>query len=460
MLNRRDAMLRLGQIGLGALGLPGLLQAEAAARQATAVAPRAKSCILLYLWGGPPHQDMWDLKPEAPQGIRSLFHPVRTRAPGIRICDQMPLIAKHTDKLCLIRSMTHGSDVHEPSVYHTLTGQVDPRMRIPRNNRNRTNFPGPSGIVSRFSRCASAPGSVTVPRPIMHDGIKYSGTHAGFLGAQYDPVELPDAGFANGRPILSLGLPGSLDEERLVRRRGLLHVLERADRHLQQVGAAQQLDAFREQAFNLLISPQTKRAFDLSAETEATRDRYGRSHYGESFLLARRLIQAGVRLVTFNWMFFRPDGNPLNPWDNHGGTPALGGVTGYEMLKADYCIPTLDRGLSALLADLEARGMLEETLIVITGEFGRTPKINKKQGRDHWGSCYTALLAGGGIRGGIVHGASDADAAYPAADPVAPEDLLATMYESLGISPSAEIRDPLGRPFPVSRGRPLRHLFG
>ena len=458
MLNRRDAMLRLGQAGLGTLALPALLAAERAA--AAPSRPTAKSCILLYRWGGPPQQDMWDMKPDAPDGIRSHFKPVPTSAPGVEICDQMPLLAKQMHRVAIIRSMTHSSDVHEPSVYHTLTGQVDPTMVIPRNDRRRVHYPGPSGIISRFSACASVPSSVTLPRPIMHDGIKYAGTHGGFLGAAHDPLELPDSGFANGRPLFDLGLPPGVDGDRLVRRHGLLKAVEVVDRHLQENPTALGMDAFRERAFSLLASPAAKRAFNLELETPATRDHYGRNHYGESFLLARRLIEAGVRLVTINWMYFRPDGNPLNPWDNHGGTAALGSVTGYAMLKADYCIPPLDRAYAALLEDLAARGLLEETLVVTTGEFGRTPKINATVGRDHWGHCYSALLAGGRIRGGFVYGASDAHAAYPAENPVRPEDLLATVYHALGIPPGSLIYDPQHRPHPVTTGEPVTALFG
>jgi hypothetical protein len=465
MLHRRDAMIGLGRIGLGALGLPALLHAEQALAAPAATpkrnaAGRARSCILLFLWGGPPQQDMWDMKPDAPEGIRSLFKPIATNVSGIQLCDQMPLLAQQADKLAIIRSMTHDSDVHEPSVYRVLTGQTDPTLVVPRNNRNRTHYPGPGAIVSHFSACASVPASVTLPRPVMHDGVKYAGTHAGFLGAQDDPLELPDAGFAHGRPVLDLGLPGSLDTERLVRRRGLLHALEQADRRLEQSPATEGMDACREKAFSLLASPAAKRAFDLDQETPATRDRYGRNHYGESFLLARRLVEAGVRLVTINWMFFRPDGNPLNPWDNHGGTTALGGITGYAMLKADYCIPPLDRAYSALLADLATRGLLDETLVVATGEFGRTPKINAMVGRDHWGACYSALLSGGGIRGGQVYGASDAHAAYPTENPVRPEDLLATTYHALGLPAGAEVLDRENRPHRVTEGRPIQALFG
>jgi hypothetical protein len=468
MLNRRDAMIGLGQFGLGALTLSGLLRAHSASA-ATPVTPpkvgglggRAKSCILVFLWGGPPQQDMWDMKPDAPEGIRSLFKPIRTAASGIEVSDQMPLTAKVTDRLTLVRSVTHGSDIHEPSVYRMLTGETDPALVIPKNDRRRSHFPGPGGIISCLKPAAgNVPSSVTIPRPIMHDGIKYAGTHAGWLGARHDPLELPDAGFLNGRPVFDLGLPTGLNAERLVRRRGLLHAVELSDRHLQQDPAALAGDAFRERAFSLLASPESKRAFNLDPETPAARDRYGRNHYCEAFLLARRLIEAGVRLVTLNWMFFRPDGNPLNPWDNHGGTAALGGVSGYDMLKAEYCLPSLDRGFSALIEDLDARGMLDETLVVAMGEFGRTPKINNTGGRDHWGACQSVVLAGGGIRKGFVYGASDGQAAYPTEDPVSPEELLATIYHALGISSHTEVRDVEGRPHPVVRGEPVRALFG
>ncbi|MFN3649950.1 MAG: DUF1501 domain-containing protein [Armatimonadota bacterium] len=460
MLNRRDAMVRLGQVGLSGLTLPALLRAERAVAAPSGPAPRAKACILIFLWGGPPQQDMFDMKPDAPEGIRSAFQPIKTNVPGLEICDQMPLLAQQADKLAIIRSMTHESDVHEPSVYRVLTGQVDPTQVIPRNNRTRAHFPGPGAIVSQFLGCASAPASVTLPRPVMHDGVKYSGTHAGFLGAAHDPLELPDSGFADGRPVFDLGLPSGVDAERLVRRRGLLHLIEAQQRSLDQHGAVQGIDAFRERAFSLMSSPEAKGAFNLDRETAAMRDRYGRNHYGESFLLARRLIEAGVRMVTLNWMFFRPDGNPLNPWDNHGGTPALGNLGGFDMLKADYCIPPLDRAYSALLADLADRGLLSETLVVTTGEFGRTPKINDKQGREHWGHCYSALVSGGGVRGGQVYGASDEHAAYPADQPVRPEDLLATMYHALGIPPEGEIRDGTGRPHRFCTGTPVTALFG
>ena len=210
----------------------------------------------------------------------------------------------------------------------------------------------------------------------------------------------------------------------------------------------------------MLMSPDVSRALDVEQETDITRDRYGRNEYGEGFLLARRLIESGVRLVTMTWYYVCPNGNVANVWDNHGGSGSLGKLTGYEMLKAKYCLPPLDLGYSALLEDLDQRGLLDDTLVVMMGEFGRTPKINKNQGRDHWGALQSVVLAGGGIRGGQIYGASDKIAAYPTKHPVSPEDTLATMYHALGLPPETVIHEPTGRPNAISTGRPIRALFG
>ena len=460
MLNRRDSMLRLGQIGLGSLTLPGLLRAEAA-RANVPRSPRAsaKSCILLYLWGGPPQQDMWDLKPDAPEGIRSEFKPIDTVVPGIQVSDQLPLVAQHTDKLAIVRSMTHPSNVHEVGVYHTLTGKVNPSLAVPRNMRNRTDFPNAGAIVSYFSPPGPMPATVTVPRPIGHDGVVYTGTYAGFLGPRHDPIELQAPGEVNAPPAHSFELPEGLSSARLAARIGLLNVIESHDRAMQTGAASQGLDAAREQALRMLSSRQAKDAFNLDLEDPRLRDRYGRNEYGESFLLARRLIESGVRLVTVVWYYICPNGNVANVWDNHGGIGSLGGITGYQMLKEKYCLPPLDLAYSALLEDLAGRGLLDETLVSMYGEFGRTPKINKMGGRDHWGPCQSVVMAGGGVRGGQIYGASDSHAAYPKNKPVSPEDILATMYHALGLPPEAEIRDRQGRPYRISDGRPIVELF-
>ncbi len=457
MLHRRDAMIRLGQLGLGALSLPGLLNAAPA--PAAKSAGKAKSCIYLFLWGGPPQQDLWDMKPDAPQGIRSEFKPIRTRVPGIDICDQMPLLAQHTDKIAVVRSVTHNSTVHEASVYHMLTGRQNPTLISPRNQRRRTDFPNMGSVVSYFSPGGVLPASVTVPRPIGHDGVTYAGTYAGFLGTRHDPLELREAPNSSDQPTHPLALPNQIDDSRLLARHGLLNLLEEQDRRLQDRRSTEALGGFYEQAFRLLSSPAAKKAFNLDLEPPAVRDLYGRNEYGDSFLLARRLVEADVRLVSVVWMYFMPNGRIANVWDCHGGTPGLGNASGYAMLKEKYCIPPLDRAYSALIDDLSQRGLLDETLVVAVGEFGRTPKINPNQGREHWGMAQSALLAGGGVRGGQVYGATDKLAAYVKDNPVSPEDLLATIYHTLGIPPESEVHDRDDRPHRVCEGRPVTALF-
>jgi hypothetical protein len=254
-------------------------------------------------------------------------------------------------------------------------------------------------------------------------------------------------------------LPPDIDETRLVAREGLLKLLEKQDALLQKTGGAE-LDGSRDQAMRMIASPVVRRAFDLEREPPQLRDAYGRNEYGESFLLARRLVESGVTVVSVMWMYIMPNGGVANVWDNHGGTAGLGGITGYAMLKEKYCLPPLDRALAALLDDLKQRGLLERTLVAVAGEFGRTPKINPQQGRDHWGAAQTALLAGGGIRGGQVFGSTDKIAAYPKDSPVSPEDYLATIYHAMGLDPQMEMRDKENRPHRLVDGTPILPLFG
>ncbi|MBI3862818.1 MAG: DUF1501 domain-containing protein [Planctomycetia bacterium] len=454
---RREALLSLGQAGLGSLTLPWLLAAEKSIAQ-PARRPRAKSCLLIFLWGGPPQQDMWDLKPDAPSGIRSLFQPIASAVPGIDICDQMPQIARHTDKLALVRSMSHPSNDHEISIYRSLTGRVDESVVVPNHFRRRSHFPHVGAGVSRFSPAKILPTAVTLPGPVWFSGISFAGTHGGFLGQKYDPFEFQRA----PRPDLKGPEELAADDgqgRRTDGRRRLLDEIESHDRLLQTQRDVRGFDDVQQRAFSLLASPEARRALELENEDVRRRESYGRHIYGESFLLAARLIEAGVRLVTVNWMHFPKQGGTINPWDNHGGSPLLDGLGGYALLTQPYCLPSLDQAFAALLADLAARGVLDETLVVLTGEFGRTPKINAQNGRDHWGPCYTTVLAGGGIRGGQVYGASDKDAAYPKSNPVAPEDILATIYDSLGISSDSEIHDSLGRPYALCLGRSVSELF-
>jgi hypothetical protein len=456
---RREALLCLGGLGLGALGLPALLAADRArAAGLAATSPSARSCILLFLWGGPPHQDLWDLKPDAPEGIRSRFRPIDASVQGVKIGDRLPQVALHADKLVIVRSMTHSSNDHEISIYRALTGRFDPSVAVPNHFRRRSHFPNLAGAVAKFSPASAVPASVTVPGPIWYSGVAFAGTYAGFLGQRYDPIELDAVPHPNAARDSIWAQPGAGGSDRLADRRGLVAAIEHEDRIRDGTGAAGYHD-MREQAFALIASGAAKAALDLDREDGRTRDRYGRNVYGESFLLARRLVEAGVRLVTVNWMHFLEGGGTINPWDNHGGLSLLGGISGYEMLDQPYCVPSLDRAYSALLEDLAQRGLLDETLVVLTGEFGRTPRINAAQGRDHWGMCYSAVLAGGGVPGGRIVGASDRDAAWPKDTPVAPEDLLARIYQALGIPAHAELRDELGRPYALCEGRRILELL-
>ena len=454
MLQRRDAMLGFG---LSALGLPRLLGSEAHPRPASG--GKAKSCILLFLWGGPPQIDLWDMKPDAPVGIRSQFKPIDTATPGIRFCDRMPLLAKQSGKLAVVRSVTHPSNEHEPGVFHMLAGKPNPALRVPSNQRKRTDHPSISGVVSAFTRPGSVPASVTLPRPIGHSGVTYSGTHAGWLGPRHDPLELKPAQSSRDDSF-ALTLPPDVDRARLETRRSLLGRIDDAERRMQRLPSTAGLTAFHEQAMRIIASSAVKQALDLSKESTRVRDRYGRNPYGESFLLCRRLVEAGVRLVNFSWVYITASGQVSNVWDTHGGIGFIPhGKTGYTMLDADYCIPPLDRGLSALLEDLSERGLLDSTMVAAWGEMGRTPKLNGNAGRDHWGQSQTALLAGGGIRGGQVYGATDSHAAYVKDMPVKPEDLIATIYHGLGIDPEAEIVDREKRPHRASEGKPVEALF-
>jgi hypothetical protein len=455
MLNRRDAMIRLGVGGLALAGSRVVAAPESSRRE-----PTADACIYVFLWGGPPQQDMWDMKPDAPAGIRSQFAPINTVVPGITVSDQMPLFARHADKTCLVRSLSHGSNNHEPSVYHMLTGRQNPTLVVPRNQRNRRDFPFLGSVVSHFHAPGVLPTTVTLPRPIGHDGVTYSGTYAGFLGPRHDPFEQAPANYSAEQAAHPTAPLPDLALARLQARHGLLKLLEEQDRKLQAGPGATDGDDIRGQAMRMVTSDAARRAFRLDDEPPAVRDRYGRNEYGESFLLARRLIEAGVKVVSIAWMHIAKNGKAYNVWDNHGGTVPLGGITGYAMLKEHYCLPSLDRGLSTLIDDLSERGLLNRTLVVAAGEFGRTPKINKDMGRDHWGMCQSAVLAGGGIRGGQVYGASDKIAAYPKDNPVSPEDFLATIYHAMGLEPEAEVPDREGRPHRiVENGKPVLSLF-
>jgi hypothetical protein len=466
MLHRRDAMLRLGVAAGGALTLPQLMASDRAGGIPT-TRRTARSCIFLFMWGGQPQQDLWDLKPDAPDGIRSPFLPIATSVPGIQLGDPLPHLARQADKLAIIRSLVHGTTDHQTAVYHALTGRVMQPPRIfPANARQRTDFPSIGSMFSFLGEKSPLPASFSIPRAVAHDGVYYAGTYGGMLGSQHDPVELGkvynhvETGPSADPPPLPLTLPDDVSMARLQARRGLRDLLNAEDRALQRTSGTKAFDNAFESAYRLLHATTVSDALNLERESPAIRDRYGRNEYGESFLTARRLVEAGIRLVTVNWMFITPAAKVYNVWDAHGGLNDLEhGQTGYGMLKAKYCLPAFDRAFSALLEDLTQRGLLDETLVACAGEFGRTPRINANNGRDHWPFCYSALLAGGGIQGGSIYGSSDREAAYVKDNPVTPGDYLATICQACGLESTRGIRDLQGRPFALCDGEPITALL-
>lgn len=460
----RRRWLRLGALAGAGLSLPKLLAVESESKP---LAPTAKSCILLFLEGGPAHQDLWDLKPQAPLGVRSEFRPIATTTPGIEVCEHLPMLARQMHHLALVRSVHHAIVDHNAGAYYALTGRpplAGARLIV---NDEPDNFPPFGSVLARMFRQPRLPEYVLLPDIMSNNNFDLPGQRAGFLGPAYDPLVAGDPS-APGYQAPGLGLLDGVTAERLQDRRALLDQFASGFNGTSGTSASR-LDVHYTRAFDLLGSAETRRAFDLSQESPATRERYGlpdrvdRSvearkfgglpHLGQCLLMSRRLIEAGVRLVTVC------SGRKYDQaWDTHRDH--------FPLLKKSLT-PYLDRGFSALLEDLSERGLLQETLVVAMGEFGRTPKLGQitsgagadAGGRDHWPHCYTALMAGGGIRGGTVFGASDRFAAYPARNPVTPEDIAATVYHALGVHPESRILDSLNRPHTVALGNPIFDLF-
>jgi hypothetical protein len=446
----RRAFLRIG----GGLALAGLTFPPLA-RAGQAHAGGARSCILVYLLGGPPHLDMWDLKPEAPAEVRGPFRPIATAVPGVRLCEHLPRLARLAGRYALVRSVSHNNHNHTPMIYYTLTGRPVERPDQDNDVRppQRGDFPHLGAVLAHFKRALlGLPGYVALPELAVRSSTQgefkrartpLRGGGAGFLGPLCDPLAVNgDPGTPDAVP--ALGLPREVSAERLGRRAALLSVLE--SRRADQAGSRSHGE-LREQAVVLTgAAGAAARAFSLAAEPPALRDRYGRHRFGRALLLARRLAEAGVPMVAvhFNEM------TVCDGWDTH--------AKNFAALQGEL-LPLLDQGLSALLEDLEARGLLGQTVVVCMGEFGRTPKINKAAGRDHWGLCQSVLLAGGGVRGGRVYGSSDRLGAYPASDPVDPVDVHATVYHCMGLEPEQAVYDALRRPFAISTGRPLTALL-
>jgi hypothetical protein len=442
-------MLTVGSLGLMGLSLPRLLKADA--DRVSAVAPKADSCVLIFLNGGPSHLDMWDMKPDAPQGIRGEFQSIETSLAGYRICEHMPRLARQMHRLAIVRSMHHSvNNAHALAVYASLTGhdRGDGNVAV---GTAVGDYPTPGAVLS----AQRPPSHTIVPHVCLPyitkegaNGPPQPGFFGGFLGRGADPLfVLKDPNAADfSVPELSLVADVSLD--RLDRRRALFGQIDRPLRDRQVRPALEGMDRFQHRALDLLTSVETQRAFRISEEPAAVRESYGRNIYGQSVLLARRLIEAGTRMVTISWA---PDANAT--WDTHSGN--------FKKLKQTL-LPQFDSACASLIAELADRGLLERTLVVVLGDFGRTPKINANDGgRDHWNYCYSLMLAGGGIRPGVIDGASDKIGAFPARDPHSPGDVIATIYHLLGIPPDSLLEDQLGRPHRlVAAGNVIPALIG
>jgi len=436
-------MLHVGGAGLLGLTLPGLLRAQPQSA-------RAKRCIVLFLMGGPPQHSTWDPKPDATAEVRGPFDPIATNVPGIQICELMPRLAEHMDKIAILRAVSTGDNAHSSSGYYMMTGIPHQPMNTENANPGApNNWPTLGAIVQRVRGNPGAiPHAIRLPHRIFNtDGSVWPGQDSGFLGMNADPWLLQCVPGAASMRVNEFSLSADLPSGRLEDRRRLL---EAVNHRLDADHRLERFDRQTQQAFDMLRSARAGHAFDLEREPAAMRDRYGRSPFGQSVLLSRRLIEAGVSVVQVNW-YRGPDEPSDNPcWDSHTDEP--------NRLR-NVLVPPMDQAFSALLDDLSARGLLDDTLVVCTAEFGRTPRFNNRNGRDHWGPVFSVALAGAGIRGGVVHGASDRIGAQPRDGRVRPEDLTATIFHCLGHAPDAEIHDHVNRPIPLSRGQVVRQIL-
>jgi hypothetical protein len=443
----RRAALRVGGATLFGLGLPHLL-AGGNGRKAT-----ADSVIFLHQWGGPGQHETFDPKPDAPDNVRGWYsNPIATSIPGYRICEKLPETAKVLDRCAVIRCMAHAVRMnnHNSAGYYSLTG-VPPATDDQRLRDSQDLFPAYGSIVSKLT--TSPPGVapfVSFPH-VIADGSITPGQHASFLGKSHNPLFVNQDPNRDDFKLPELSLPDGVTPARLENRADILKLIDKQAKLLDDSLVAKGLDESYQKAVALLTSPRFKTAFDLTKETKDARDRYGRTTYGQSCLLARRLVEAGAKFVTV--YYAKSIGGPGNGWDYHG----FRGESVTDRLKE--LLPVTDQTLPTLIRDLEERGLLDRTMVVWVGEFGRTPRISSNGGRDHWPACYNAVLAGGGAKRGVVYGKSDKLGAYPVEGQARPEDLAATMFEALGLDPETEIKDSQNRPLPISRGKPIREVL-
>jgi len=471
----RRTMLEAAGAGLFGMTLPGLFAAEAAAKSAAVAGPkpRAKSVIFLFLFGGPSQLETFDLKPDAPEKIRGPFKPIASRTPGLRISETLPNLAKISDKFCVVRSMTHPFNDHSGAAHYLQTGKSW-HVAIGRGfSPTPQDWPSMGSVVEYLAQHASGETANTLPSyavvpntlgRLQEAGMfPRPGEHAGWLGRRYNPITtVVDKKDLKDNPYwrdcddseLTFQLDGlsaaaGLRLDRMQKRSSLLSQFDAGRRALDRDAAARErvFDSNQRRAFALATSETTRRALDVRREDPRLRDRYGRHLFGQSALVARRLIEAGVRFVTVHY-----DACDGFSWDSHIHSDDV----------RNHLMPTFDQTLAALLIDLEERGLLDETLVVALGEMGRTPLASATWGRGHWSTLFPAVLAGAGIRGGVTYGASDKDAAHPIDHPVSPERLAATFYHALGVDPDLRLPDPQDRPVSVivDDAKPVLELFG
>jgi hypothetical protein len=438
-------LLQVGGIGFLGLGLPQLLRAGA--RRGP-----EKSCIFIVQYGGASHIDSLDPKPEAPADIRGPYRPIATRVPGVRIGELLPRLAARADRYCLVRSMSHHNGGHDGAMHVCMTGHSNPAESTPYYGAVMAKLRPSTRNIPSYVWLQNLAGDVQ-PRYLT----------GGFLGAAYSPLrvgtDLDNPSAPNFR-MRAFDPAVDVPTERLLRRKGLLAAVERSGRAVARTPGASALQRFQERAVELVTGPEARRAFDLGREPAKVRERYCRHPLGQNLLLARRLIEAGVRLVSVTAWAGTPPGEKfrnVQTWDMHGVGVGLGSIFGTGAYGLGWALPRVDEAVSALLDDLELRGLLESTLVVLVGEFGRSPKV-VNAGRDHWPSCYSALLAGAGVRGGKVYGASDKHGAYVKERPVSPEDFGATLFHTLGVPPGTRLGAD-GFTHPASTGRPIRDLL-
>ena len=444
---RRREVLQAGYSGLLGLGaataLSGRRSTVAAEAQVETLVRRAKSTVIVFLTGAASHHDTFDMKPEAPSEIRSEFKPIDTTVPGFQICEHLPHLAQRAHKYAVVRTLSHGDNNHLMSTHHVLTGTRQPGGFFDKV-ASRDDWPSyASGVGFLQPRSDGIPSGVNLPTFLLQGPLTWPGQHAGFLGPKYDPWQITGDPQKADFKVENLTLAPGLDVSRLDRRQALLSEVNSQQRRLGNAAETKRLTDDQQLAFSILTSSRLAQAFELNREPDESRERYGRNTTGQSLLIARRLVEVGVPVVQVNV-------GAAQTWDNHGNI--------FPTLK-DRLLPPVDRGVATLLDDLDDRGLLDETLVLMLGEFGRTPKINAGKGRDHWGPCFFGFFAGAGVRGGQAIGTSDEIGAYPVTRAYAPDDVGATVYRLLGVPAGAEVKDRLGRPAQLNRGTVIEPLF-